>query len=317
MLNRLEAAVAPDSILSFVFAAALVTCATLVRFALEGTTTLIFVTYYPAILIASLVCGLAASLFAVALSVVTALLLFLPVNEFGSLTATETVNLISFTAIGTLIAAIGDSRRRLTVSLRKEQAQSRLLLDELRHRGKNAYMVVQAVVTQTLSDKDEIRQLCSRLQSLAAMDDLLSRSHGQTLQLEQLAQREFLAFGDRISAQGPPVELDSKLAKVTVLVLNELATNAVKHGSLSQPEGRVILTWQEDANLRINWREIDGPAVVPPEQHGQGLTLVEQLIRGVGGSLTSEFASDGVRHALSLPTRPIVGSRAPAFRPAS
>jgi two-component sensor histidine kinase len=88
---------------------------------------------------------------------------------------------------------------------------------------------------------------------------------------------------------------------VTILALHEFATNAAKYGALSNDKGRVILTWNIDENLRITWRETDGPRVTKPEALGEGLELVQRLVKGTGGKLSSKFAPTGVSHQLLLP----------------
>ena len=59
------------------------------------------------------------------------------------------------------------------------------------------------------------------------------------------------------------------------LVLHELATNAVKHGALSTPEGRVRVGWKVEESdgirrLRLRWEERGGPRVEPPAARGFG-----------------------------------------------
>ena len=56
------------------------------------------------------------------------------------------------------------------------------------------------------------------------------------------------------------------------LILHELATNAVKHGALSEPAGPVRIGWRSDQDpaggggrrLRLLWEEQGGPQVRPP-----------------------------------------------------
>jgi len=64
-------------------------------------------------------------------------------------------------------------------------------------------------------------------------------------------------------------------------VLHELATNAAKYGSLSVPNGRLVLRWRirqseepEDPLLVFSWQERDGPRVEPPREVGFGSRLI-------------------------------------------
>jgi two-component sensor histidine kinase len=53
--------------------------------------------------------------------------------------------------------------------------------------------------------------------------------------------------------------------------VHELATNALKYGALSVPEGRVTVTWERcEAGTRINWVETGGPLVGAPSKRGYG-----------------------------------------------
>ena len=60
-----------------------------------------------------------------------------------------------------------------------------------------------------------------------------------------------------------------ELTQSLALILHELATNAVKHGALSNSTGRVKVSWSRiegDAPglLRLVWQEEGGPAVSEP-----------------------------------------------------
>ena len=65
------------------------------------------------------------------------------------------------------------------------------------------------------------------------------------------------------------------------LIIHELATNAVKHGALSAPGGRVTIEWQADRGgnegyvFRLCWSESDGPPVAVPKWRGYGRELLE------------------------------------------
>jgi two-component sensor histidine kinase len=81
------------------------------------------------------------------------------------------------------------------------------------------------------------------------------------------------------------------------LALHELATNAVKYGALSRPEGRVALCWQiQNEQLHLTWRETGGPQVVAPSRRGFGSRMLEEVLASdLDGQCRLEFAADGVR----------------------
>jgi two-component system CheB/CheR fusion protein len=69
------------------------------------------------------------------------------------------------------------------------------------------------------------------------------------------------------------------------MAMHELATNALKYGALSVDGGRVTVGWRVEEvsdvrGLHIEWRELGGPAVTPPDKRGFGSQLVERGLPG-------------------------------------
>ncbi len=88
--------------------------------------------------------------------------------------------------------------------------------------------------------------------------------------------------------------------------LHELATNALKRGALSVPEGRVSIacaTAPDDGTQVVNWVERGGPPIAgQPARRGFGLRLLGRGLAadaGVGGDL--RFEPEGLRCVLRLP----------------
>jgi two-component sensor histidine kinase len=76
------------------------------------------------------------------------------------------------------------------------------------------------------------------------------------------------------------------------LILHELTTNALKHGSLSVGAGCVDIAWRiegegPDAMLRLTWRETRGPTVVVPDRKGFGSRLISAGLSGAGGVIVA------------------------------
>jgi two-component sensor histidine kinase len=97
------------------------------------------------------------------------------------------------------------------------------------------------------------------------------------------------------------------------MALQELATNAAKHGALSVPAGRVDVTWLStpgaapDASEGVlDWRETGGPAAVEPGPAGPrgfGLRLLTQGLRGdLGSAAELRFVPAGLRCTIRFPT---------------
>ncbi len=181
-------------------------------------------------------------------------------------------------------------------------AQS-MVLGELHHRVKNMLAMVQAIATQTLASatslKDARRSLEARLVALGQVHDLLLRSNWSQADLKAILQTAVSPFGaDRFVIDCPSVEVAAGAALPLGMVLNELCTNAVKHGALSTPGGMVniVVAVEDDGEtLNINWKETGGPAVTPPLRRSFGTRLIEKSLNGsLKGHAALEFSPDGV-----------------------
>jgi two-component sensor histidine kinase len=87
------------------------------------------------------------------------------------------------------------------------------------------------------------------------------------------------------------------------LVIHELATNAVKYGSLSVPEGTLDVsgTLVENA-VEVTWIERGGPYVVKPEgAGGYGSELLRRTLTGaLGGSIEYQWPAEGLLATLRI-----------------
>lgn len=84
------------------------------------------------------------------------------------------------------------------------------------------------------------------------------------------------------------MKLGPRMALSLSLLLHELATNALKYGSLSADAGRVSLEWDVEEEegkptFRIHWRENGGPPAREPTRRGFGSRLIRSGLVGTGG----------------------------------
>ena len=160
------------------------------------------------------------------------------------------------------------------------ERQRDLHIEELTHRLKNVLAVVQAIVRQTLRHVDDpaefVVALSGRLNALASSHARLWKGTGQAASLRALIEGEMASIDStRVDIRGVDVEVTSTLTLKLTLILHELATNAIKHGALSNDDGRVSISWQRhDDHVRLDWRESGGPPVLAPQRRGFGTTLI-------------------------------------------
>jgi two-component sensor histidine kinase len=170
------------------------------------------------------------------------------------------------------------------------ETRQRLLLQELSHRVKNTLAVVMSLARQTLRSAGGVPQLLARfegrLQALSAAHDILVESDWRGADFLSLARRQLQVLVtdmSRVELKGPPLELPESLATPIGLLLHELATNAIKHGALSNEQGRVRLAWdvlprEQRSVLELCWREEGGPPVKPSATRGFGSAIIERSI---------------------------------------
>jgi PAS domain S-box-containing protein len=191
------------------------------------------------------------------------------------------------------------------------QESQQLVLNELNHRVKNTLAVVQALAHKTFRDdsvtKEARNTFTRRLEALARAHNLLTQTNWERTYLRDVVKAATAICGassrDRIHVEGKHITLTAKQSLSIAMALHELATNAVKYGSLSVDAGTLNIEWQTTASgLSLIWRERGGPIVVFPERTGFGVRLIEQVLaHELGGASTLKFESDGVVCEMSVP----------------
>ncbi len=192
-----------------------------------------------------------------------------------------------------------------------------VLTHEMEHRMKNILAMVSAIASQTLRNTDlETARVVfrDRLKALASAHDILNHTRWTNASMHQVVQSAIAAFpADRISVSGPPLAITPKMALSMALAVNELGTNAVKYGALSQPGGKAQITWRlesgaedQDGKLVWEWRERGGPVVSKPTRQGFGSILIERVLGAdFGGTMAIEFEPEGVSCVLVAPSKGI------------
>ena len=217
-----------------------------------------------------------------------------------------------FDAAGKLVGAVN----MLTdISQRKSaEDQQALLVRELHHRVKNTLATVQAIMGSTARSARTIEEfrdaIIGRIGSLAKTHLLLS-DEGGVVEFRGILHKELDAFDTgpdgRITLSGPDIELPSQLAVTLGMAIHELATNAVRFGALSAPEGQVDVTWSvtiaaSGRRLDFEWIETGGPVVKRPKHKGFGTRLVDIVLPGqIQAKANVSYRPEGVRVKGTVP----------------
>jgi two-component sensor histidine kinase len=212
-------------------------------------------------------------------------------------------------------AILGTTSVAVDITERKaNEDQLRLLLRELTHRCKNLLAVIHAIARQTASRtrsvEDFLDRFSARLVAMGASHDLLIADdwHGASLRMlvEQQLGEHAERFGEQIDIEGEDVMLKPEAVQNLGLALHELAANAEKYGSLSDPQGQVSIRWQfceEASKLKLVWEERGGPKVTPPDRSGFGRAMIENVVgRALEGDVKLSFPPRGVRCVIQIPS---------------
>ena len=195
----------------------------------------------------------------------------------------------------------------------------RILLEELHHRVKNNLATVQAIVDQSLRSAANIeagrQAIINRVVALGRVHDLLLRTDWEGIKLADLLKTATEPFdtpgNERFVIQSSDLDVGPAAALPLALSLNELCTNAIKYGALSNSEGKVHITVKADPQqdqFRLTWTERGGPTVEKPTRRSFGMRLIERSFVGkLQGRARVIFEAAGVICELDIPLSKVEG----------
>ena len=200
----------------------------------------------------------------------------------------------------------------ITPRFELEQQQT-IMMRELDHRVKNNIASVISLVGLSKigahSIDDFAKTLDGRLHALNVAHSALAKSHWSGVWLKDILlltlQPYIVGSDESIRLEGSDVELPGVLSRPMCMVIHELATNAVKHGSLSIEKGRVIVETEVLKSgdvVKLTWTETDGPKVDSVRDPGTGTSLLEGLVdHEMNGTITIEFSETGLVCEIEVP----------------
>jgi two-component sensor histidine kinase len=210
--------------------------------------------------------------------------------------------------------------------LKQLQERQQVMVAELQHRTRNLIAEVRSIAQQTMAQtgpteafRDELNH---RLEALARVQGLLSRSEEAPITIEALIRMELDALGaqpepGRIDVDGPAVRIRHSVVQTLALALHELATNARKYGGLATENGRLRITWRtydagKGEGLTLEWTESGGqkPDQADDARRGYGRELIERALPYSLNAKTSfEHDETGLRCTIDLPLKRTMSRR--------
>lgn len=192
------------------------------------------------------------------------------------------------------------------------QRLQRLLLEELHHRMKNMLATVVGITSQTLRTAETLEQarraISSRLGAMGRAQDLLLRASANGAALAEVIGAAIEPFdghdAGRFVVQNALIKVGPGAILPLTMSLNELCTNAVKYGALSNVTGRVNITSAVDEMAQLftlTWTETGGPTVQEPTRRSFGSRLLGGLAIQLHGDVRVRYQPTGVVYELAIP----------------
>jgi two-component sensor histidine kinase len=203
-------------------------------------------------------------------------------------------------------------------SQKNAQERQRLFAREADHRIKNIFANFHSMISlsaRSARTPEEMAQaLRGRLDALLRAKDLIrpgimgTEHESKHTTMDALVRTVLQPYEDgspaRITLNGPDVPVGAKAVTGLALALHETATNAVKYGALSRPNGSIRVTWGASGDdFHLEWDETGGPLIDgAPLARGFGSILTERSVTGeLAGKIEHDWRRDGLRLKLSVP----------------
>ena len=222
-----------------------------------------------------------------------------------------------------------DPRDARIEELEAENRRLRRFLDEKglpaeqRHQVRNTLAMLRAIIRRSAETSDSVETYAAHLDGrLDAVDRVLNalmRTVPEGVGLHSLVADELLAHlareGEQVAIEGPNLRLRPGAAEVFAMAIHELAVNAVEHGALTVPQGRIQVTWNVTTptnstgsrpHLTFTWLEkgLEGLPADPPHR-GFGTEVLERSLRyELKAETRLTFEPEGLRCIISLPLPP-------------
>jgi PAS domain S-box-containing protein len=220
---------------------------------------------------------------------------------------------------------VADARQELesevakrTLELEAALEQKTMLLHEVDHRVKNNLQMISALIAlQTRSIKDEAAR--AALLSTLARIEAIGTVHRRLYQNDSVATFEVASFmrdlvADIVRGSSAsnvelqfdlePYTLPANVASPLALIINELVTNAIKHGFRDGRLGTIVVSSRlENRTMRICVQDdgIGFSRQTSGERASSGLRLIEALVRQVRGTLSFPKAERGSKIEITVP----------------
>lgn len=243
-----------------------------------------FISFFPAIIMSAVLCGLWPTLALLLAAAVTGAM-------WGSANSDDFAFQIVagslFLVIGSVVIAQVIYANSIQRRLQRQDEQLSLVNRELKHRLKNMFAVTSSICVQTIKSdlpREVLAQvIAGRIQAVASAQDLLSATGEKGSDLRTLIEAVVTPLSPdatRLEIAGPQLSLPIEATMPFALILHELATNAVKYGAWASAQGRTVIQWrlEKERQLEFCWREEGVSIPSGPNREGFGSVLIKRAL---------------------------------------
>jgi len=271
-----------------------------------------FLTFFPAIIVATFVAGAGPGSLCAVLSGLAALYFFIPPTNALVLDYQSGVAIAFFAFIVVVDILIIDRLTGALAALRAEREKAVLhaeqrdtLFKELQHRIGNNLQSVSALLNiqvRAVKDPEARRALADSVQRVGVIADIHRMFHDPAHAdgridndfVRELAERCIDAAGARdrvtLATDITPIALPQDKFLPVALILTECINNALEHGLGQRPAGTISVTLEKSGGLAELRVRDDGPGVPPgfdlAAARSIGLTVLRSFASQLGGTLT-------------------------------
>jgi PAS domain S-box-containing protein len=197
----------------------------------------------------------------------------------------------------------------MDISARKQAEKNQnLIIAELEHRTRNLFAVVLSIVANSLKSAKTVAEadyvLNGRVRALSQAYMLIADAAWESASLAQILGGQVLLDSKRVTVDGCEIAITPRAAQQFAMIAHELATNAIKYGALSVPDGRVSISGRTDrhddgGSFVFTWKEARGPRVSPPTKRGFGSAILLEAAQQFG-SVSMKYPPEGVTYQLKI-----------------
>jgi PAS domain S-box-containing protein len=188
------------------------------------------------------------------------------------------------------------------------EASEHRLLKEVDHRARNVMAVVNGIVRLSRADDAALYSAAiqQRVSVLAQTHTLLAEHGWRDIAIETVVRQQLDDVDRRVTLSGPRVMIAALNVQPLALALHELLSNALTHGSLASPDGRLEVRWGALPGLggfELQWRESGAPPHTGRAGDRFGVAMVVGMVeKQLRGQVERDWSDGGLTVTIKAPS---------------